>query len=387
MNLSRRRFLLGASVLAASFSLPGFVIAEDRGFRRLVVVNLRGGLDGLGVVPVIGDRHFMGARGVLAEMEGVHELDGYFGLHSAMTNIAALYEKKEAIVFHAVAPPYRGRSHFDGQNVLESGGETPYALKSGWLYRALATTTSRPSQLAAMSIGANTPLILRGDETVGSWLPDRLPEPDDDTMSRVIALYDDDPRLAGAVRAMQATEAMLDQGMGQHGSGRGNEVQLSEAAAKIISNPNGPQVSVLESTGWDTHANQNAVLGARLRSLDAGIGALKDGLGALWAETAVLIVSEFGRTVAANGTRGTDHGVGGAAFLLGGSVNGGQVVADWPGLSKNALHDGRDLRSTLDLRALGKSVLVDHLGADGGKVDQLVFPHSTDVKRVQGLFS
>lgn len=386
IDRSRRRFLMGASAVAASFSLPGLVMAQNREARRFVMVILRGGMDGLGSVPAIGDRHFRSARGELAEMETL-KLDGFFGLHSALTNVATMYEQGDAVVFHAVAPPYLGRSHFDGQNVLESGGDEPYALKTGWLYRALATTTDRPRQRAAMSIGANTPLLLRGDEAVGSWLPDRLPEPNDDTLARVLALYDDDPRLSGAVRAMQTTEEMLGEDMMMSGRGRGNDVQLAEAAARIISNPDGPQISVLESTGWDTHANQNFVLTARLRALDNGIGALKEGLGNLWSETAVLVVSEFGRTVATNGTRGTDHGVGGAAFLLGGAVKGGRVISDWPGLARQALHEGRDLKSTLDVRAIGKSVLIDHLGANGDKVDQSVFPDSRSVKPVPGLFS
>ncbi len=170
---------------------------------------------------------------------------------------------------------------------------------------------------------------------------------------------------------------------------RSNEVSDSaEAAARFLAAADGPRIAVIEASGWDTHANQGAETGQlanRLAGLDAGVAKLRTGLGEAWEDTVVAIVTEFGRTVRVNGTRGTDHGTAGAAILVGGAVRGGRVLADWPGLAPRALHEGRDLRPTTDLRALFKAVLAEHLGLDTGFIDREVFPGSGAARRLDGL--
>src|ERR1700688_746833 len=165
-------------------------------------------------------------------------------------------------------------------------------------------------------------------------------------------------------------------------------VGAARLAASMIGSDGGPQVAVIEATGWDTHANQGGSRGAlaqRLAGLDGALRTLCDGMGPLWPQTAVLVVTEFGRTASVNGTRGTDHGTGGCAFLAGGAVQGGRVIADWPGLARKALLDGRDVRATLDLRSVFKAVLADHIHIDARALTARVFPNSQGAPPLHGL--
>jgi uncharacterized protein (DUF1501 family) len=231
------------------------------------------------------------------------------------------------------------------------------------------------------------PLILRGGAPVTSWSPSVLPAPDADLIQRVQALYGQtDPAFATALSAAGEAQAAAS-GMGG-GQSEGFEV-LMTAAAKFMALADGPAVAVVESTGWDTHAAQAgpySSLQRNLKGLDDGIASFAAGMGERWKDTAVLAVTEFGRTVAKNGTAGTDHGTGGAAFLVGGAVSGGRVVADWPGLKASALRDGRDLMPTADLRGVMKAALADHLGVEAGHVDRVVFPDSGEVPAIRDLF-
>jgi len=240
--------------------------------------------------------------------------------------------------------------------------------------------------------------VLRGRADVDTWAPSVLPVPSADLVARLERMYAGDPALATALeRARQlradspmATQDAAPAGMAASGPRPGAFVTLSRRAAEFLAQANGPQAAVLEIGGWDTHANQtnpNGPLAAGLRQLDLGLAALRAGLAAdgAWQRTAVVVVSEFGREVAVNGTLGTDHGTGGVAFVLGGAVQGGRVVADWPGLAKGQRYEGRDLRITTDLRAVLKGVLGDHLKIASRSLDAEVFPDSAKVRPLQLL--
>ena len=378
--VARRQFIItSAAGLATLGFAPLPVLAAAATQRRLVVVLLRGGMDGLSAVPAFGDPHWVSARAQLAVPApgapgGALPLDGFFGLHPNLQQLAALYAQGEMAVIHAAATAYRDRSHFDGQNVLEIGAEQPYALDSGWLNRALALLPGAGKGLG-VALNSHMPLLMRGAVPVTSWSPSLLPPPQRDTVSRLAAMYrDTDPAMATAFENALRGNALARSG--PRTPAGGPFPNMMAAAARFLAAPQGARVAMCELGGWDTHVNQMAPLGAlsnNLTQLDRGIAALRDGLGPLWRETVVLVMSEFGRTVAPNGTQGSDHGVGGAAFLVGGAVHGGRVIADWPGLAPAQLHEGRDLRPTTDLRSVAMGVLRDHLGIPGDRLAD-VFP-------------
>ena len=389
---ARRRLLqsaLGAAALApfATLSLAAPLNAATTE-RRFVFVILRGGLDALSAVPAIGDPAFAAARGALAPAPGsALPLDGLFALHPNLAQLHAIYGRGELAVVHAVGLPYRQRSHFDAQQVLESGSARPYELTTGWLGRAQSRSAS-----ASLALATAVPLVLRGPGHVDTWAPSVLPEPGADLVARLARIYADDPLLAVALERARVLHldgalpgaAMGDGGMADGGAGYGSFVVLAKRAAEFLVRPGGPQVAVLELGGWDTHANQtnpNGPLARNLLQLDAGLAALREGLLAdgVWGRTVVVVATEFGREVAINGTLGTDHGSGGAAFVLGGPVHGGRVVADWPGLASRDRYEGRDLKTTTDLRAVLKGVLGEHLQIPLQRLSGEIFPGSEAV--------
>jgi uncharacterized protein (DUF1501 family) len=377
--------LAGATVGARATAAPA------DGDPRLVYVVLRGGLDGLAAVPPVGDAAHERARGGIALPRGeALDLDGHFALHPALRSLHALHAKGELLALHAVASPYRERSHFDAQNVLELGLAQPHAARDGWLNRALPLLRAAGLPHAAIAMGPAVPLSLQGPESVASWAPASLPDPDDNTMAQLRSMYDADAFLAPRLRAALSADAMAAEGgRGPRAAGPGGALMpYVQATARFLAHAAGPRIAVLEAGGFDTHANQGGAQGQlanRLRQLDEALSALPAALGTAWSRTAVLVVSEFGRTVAMNGTRGTDHGTAGVAFLLGGAVRGGRVVADWPGLGRDALHEGRDLAPTLDVRAIYKAVLVDHLGLTRADVERGVLPGSERIAPLDGL--
>jgi uncharacterized protein (DUF1501 family) len=393
--ITRRRFMQSATGATLALSLPGLSFATSNGYQqRFILVILRGGLDGLAAIPAWGDPHYRDARGPLALPEpdknnGVLDLNGFFGLHPSLPNLHDLYQSGELVAIHGSAPPYHNRSHFDAQNVLETGIFPAHTATDGWLYRALGNLAkANDVEHVALSVGPSVPAVLRGEHPVDSWAPGNLPDPDDDTLARVMELYSHDPVLGPKLASAMDTEGMAGN-MGRNAT-RGDALPvLAKAATRFLTNDSGPMIAVLEAGGWDTHANQGADAGQlsnRLGQLDRVLGSLKVDMGSLWPNTTVLVVTEFGRTVAINGTRGTDHGVGGAAFMFGGAVVGKRVVADWQGLSKNKLFEGRDVAPGIDHRQLFKSVLIDHLGADPAYIDDVVFPGSSAQKPIAGLF-
>ena len=399
---SRRRFLAGAGVLAASAALPNALFAGTGGSSRLVVVILRGALDGLAAVPPYGDPDYAGLHRELAIAapggpDGALPLDRTFGLHPSLAFMHERFAAGELVVFNAVASPYRDRSHFDGQNVLENGLAKPIGTADGWLNRALASLprASAASAGRAVAISQNVPLILRGDAAVMSKSPQATPDADEDLLARLADLYSKDDWLSARLSEAVQTEKMVD-GAGPAGMADGSARSaypdrvsaVAHMAAGLMRSEGGPEIAVIEAGGWDTHANQGGAKGSlatRLAGLDKAMKSLADELGPLWQQTAVLVVTEFGRTASVNGTRGTDHGTGSCAFLVGGAVRGGQVIADWPGLGRTALLDNRDLRPTLDLRSVFKTVLDEHMHVDANTLARRVFPDSSGARPLKGL--
>jgi|HubBroStandDraft_1064217.scaffolds.fasta_scaffold16374_3 uncharacterized protein (DUF1501 family) len=395
--LTRRRFLLGSGALAVSAAIPNALFAYTGGSSRLVVVIMRGALDGLAAAPPYADPDYASLHRELAiaapgAADGALKLDNTFGLHPSLAFLHEKYLGGELLVFQAVASPYRDRSHFDGQNVLENGLTKPLGTADGWLNRALASMP-RSAHLTerAVAISQNVPLILRGEAAVLTKSPQATPDVDEDLLSRLADLYSKDDWFSARLSEAVQTEKITDDsgGMSAAQAPPADRITgVARMAGTLMKSEGGPQIAVLEATGWDTHANQGGAKGAlaqRLAGLDHALRTLAEELGALWPQTAVLVVTEFGRTAAMNGTRGTDHGTGGCAFLAGGAVRGGRVIADWPGLSHTALLDNRDLRPTLDLRSVFKGVLDEHMHVDAKTLDSRIFPDSSNARPLQGL--
>lgn len=391
-DISRRTFLkqlgAGAACAAMATTLPArFAFAAAPGNKRLLVVILRGAMDGLAAVVPFGDKAYADIRGSMAlpqDAETLINLDGFFALHHSLKPLATMFAQKELIILHAVATPYRERSHFDAQDLLENGSDTPRSLSTGWLNRAIATMGTPPEALA---VGSAVPLMLRGSAKVASWAPSMLPEADEDFLTRVMRMYERDPLLMNALVSAQEMRRM-DSGGGMGGA-RGPRafIAMMKKAASFMNAASGARIGTVETGGWDTHANQGLGTGKLTNNFDIlaqGLEAYREGMGAAWKDTAVLVVTEFGRTVKGNGTGGTDHGTASAAFLLGGSVNGGRIVGDWPGLSK--LYQDRDLMPANDLRALLKGTLHQHLGIAPAQLEASIFPGSWGAGEFGGLF-
>jgi len=381
-----RRDVVKSMGIAATAWLPGVSYAVTGSEARVVLVILRGAADGLAIVAPYGDGGYRLRRGRLAldapgPDGGLLKLDGLFGLHPSMAFCHSLYTEGELLPVHAVASPYRERSHFDGQDVLENGATQSGERRDGWLNRAIAPLGGVLGNEQAIAMTQNTPLVLRGDNSVTSWAPSRLPDTDEDTLRRIEAMYATDEFFA--TRFAQAIDSQTIADDMPAARGRLNERQqsrtLMQAAGRFLAADDGPRIAVLESGGWDTHANQGAATGGlanRLAALDEDLGTLRAELGGKWSSTVVAVVTEFGRTAAVNGTGGTDHGTATAALLLGGAVRGGRVLADWPGLRDSDLYQGRDLYPTMDLRGLFKAVLIEHLHLPDNFVEDVVFPGS-----------
>ena len=408
--VTRRRLLLASGTLFAWAHLPKLALAEGRDPRLLVIV-LRGALDGLAAVAPVGDRDWLALRGDKAlTLEGKTPglaLDKMFALNPAMPSLHRLYQAGAATIVHAAATAYRERSHFDGQDVLESGLARPGAVSTGWLNRALATlepagsanpTSAKPRN--AFAVGPIAPLVVRGPAPVLSWTPPRLPPASDDTLMRLLDLYrHTDPALARVLEERMGLAEIARAG-GMEGGQQQRPVAAAQVraffaesagtAAKFMARPDGPRVGALAFDGWDTHANEGALDGrlfALLGALDGAVAAIETNMGDAWRETVVAVITEFGRTARINGTDGTDHGTGTVAFLVGGALKGGRVIADWPGLKEANLYEGRDLKPTIDLRAVLKGVLRDHLRLDEQALATTVFPDSASVRPTPELFA
>jgi len=396
--VTRRDILRTAGIGAVATALPTAVFARAETDARFVLVILRGAADGLAIAAPYGDGKYRKVRGDLAlpapgQDGGLLKLDGMFGLHPSLAGVYDEYTRKQALVVHAVASPYRERSHFDGQDVLENGASGVGLLRDGWLNRALAPLGGSLGNETAIAMAVNTPLVLRGENSVTSWAPSQLPDAEESTIRRLQDLYADDEFFATRLtQALKSQEIAEDERSMRRMRRRARDAEqirmMMQATARFLTAKDGPRIAVLEAGGWDTHANQGATTGSlanRLAGLDGGLVALRDGLRSTWSDTVVAVVTEFGRTVHVNGTRGTDHGTATAAILLGGAVNGGRVLADWPGLKKSDLYEGRDLLPTTDARSLFKGILAEHLEVPDSLLERSVFPDSVAAPPVRNL--
>jgi uncharacterized protein (DUF1501 family) len=377
--IARRQFLSTAALGgAALFVAPGLALATVPTERRFVFIIQRGAADGLDILRPTGDPAFAGLRaGLFGDAAGTR-LDAMFSLHPALAEVGRMYGQGQALFVHAVASPYRDRSHFDGQNVLETGGAQPYAVRDGWLNRLVAMMPRSADE--AIAIAATVPTALRGSVQVASFAPSALPHAADDLMARVTALYVADPQLHPVWAAALETKGMAT------GTSKGQDpASLGWLTARFLTKPNGPRIAMLETLGWDTHTAQKGRLANQLKNLDAMLAAMRDGLGAAWANTTVLVATEFGRTAAVNGTGGTDHGTGSVAMLVGGAVKGGRVISDWPGLAPAKLYQARDLRPTSGLDALIAGVAAESLALDPERVGRGLFAQATADRPLSGL--
>lgn len=374
-----RRSLLAAG--AATLLLPRMALAKATTDQRLVVIVLRGAMDGIGAVIPVGDPAHAALRRQLV-VDAPLKLDATFALHPSLAETAKLYAARQALFVHAVATPYRERSHFDAQNILETGGARAYAQKDGWMGRLVGALEPRRK---AIAIAPTVPPILRGPVAAASYAPSRLPDASDELLSRVSAMYEADAQLHALWSEAMATRGLAGTGDAMAGRGLNQLAPLATTAAKLLSSADGPRIAVLEHDGWDTHAQQAGRLANQLRQLDGALAALKAGLGAHWTNTLVIAVTEFGRTAAVNGTGGTDHGTASVALLAGGRVAGGRVSGDWPGLRQ--LHEGRDLRPTTDLNALLLGAVSQHFTADPARLRPVLFPDSAGLKPMTGLLA
>ena len=391
--LSRRGFLRGIGALAAGNTLPRLLFARaatpgEGTHARLVIVILRGALDGLAAVPPYGDPHYASLHQELAigapGAGGSLDLDGHFGLHPSLTFLHERYAARELAVLHAIASPYRDRSHFDGQAILENGLTHTLGSADGWLNRALAVLPADSGQHAAeraLSVGQNLPLILRGNQAVLSKAAQAEPEADEDLLMRLADLYSADPWFASRLGTAVDSQRLAAPMAADQEKDRGSRLKQSAMlAGSLLALPDGPDIAVFEASGWDFHANQGGATGnlaRRLAELDDALKSLAAALGTQWSNTAVVVVTEFGRTAAMNGTRGTDHGTGTCCFVLGGAVVGGRVITDWPGLGPRDLYQSRDLAPTRDLRSVFKAVMNQHLRVPTSVLERSVFPDSS----------
>jgi uncharacterized protein (DUF1501 family) len=385
--MMKRRQVLG--LMAVGTMLPGLAFANvaARPGRRFALVILRGAMDGLSVVAPLGDPDYASLRGKLAlgtpaEPNGALKLDEKFWLHPALAPLHPLYGQGQMAIVHAMASPYRERSHFDGQNVIETGMVRPGATgQGGWLNRTLATLGG--PGIRGVAFTNAMPLVLQGHAPAANWQPGGVRA---DLTEAVLRMYEIDPVLRTAYAQGMATHGLVD---GLAGAAKGRDFRaLGIVAGTTLAAEDGPNVAMLEIGGWDTHIGQGAAKGrlaGALQQLAAGLDAMRGALGPRWGETVIVAVTEFGRTAHPNGTGGTDHGTATAGFAIGGALAGGRVIADWPGLADGALYQGRDLAPTTDLRSLIKGLLGDHLGVTTAALEQKIFPDSATARPMQGL--
>ena len=391
-GFSRRSFLLGsAGALALPTFLGGFssiAFANAPTNKRLTLVFLRGGMDSLGAVIPYADPAYSSIRKNLAlkERDGqMIDADGFFALHKNLQPLHDFYTKGQLAVIHAVATPYRERSHFDAQDLLENGTVKPNGSNSGWLNRSIqAMGGGSQSHALGLSIGPSTQTILRGEGKVTSWSPSYLRDVDEDLIGRISRMYEKDALLHQNLQIAQENMGIADT-KGKAARGDRAFIPAMEAAAKFLAQPDGPRVAVVDMNGWDTHANQGSGANGRLPNL---LKILSEGISGyrqktpdeVWNDTILYIVTEFGRTAHPNGSGGTDHGTAGLSMVLGGRVKGGRIIAEWPGLSEDKLYEGRDLRPTTDLRSVSKSILTGHFGLSSSIIDKSIFPGASNVR-------
>ncbi len=399
-DLSRRgliSLMAGSAGAFALAGLPGAVFAAAPTDQRFVVVLLRGALDGLAAVPPVGDPRYQQKRGAIAlkapgEPGGAIALDRTFALHPSLGTLEPYWKNGELLIVHAAGNGYHTRSHFDAQDLMESGLAAKARQSDGWLNRALAQLRQGNNGRLGLAVGGAVPLILRGPVQVASWEPENIAAASPDFLQLLAGLYRHDalfgPALANGIEAQDFSQGVLggDAMQSRGGYGPNGFRPLAETAGKLLAADGGPRIAALDMGGWDTHVNQGAETGRlaqNLAGLADGLDAMAKALGPVWRRTVVIAVTEFGRTVAVNGNNGTDHGTASVLLVLGGAVKGGRLYGDWPGLDQ--LADDRDLRVATDSRTVMKGILRDHLGLDAAALDATVFPDTGTLRPAQGL--
>ncbi|HEX7932882.1 MAG TPA: DUF1501 domain-containing protein [Paraburkholderia sp.] len=377
---SRRHFLqIAAAGAGAILVSPRIAFASVVTDHRFVFVIQRGAADGLNIVVPYAEPAYATLRGPLAiDTANAQRLNGTFALHPSLAQIGAMYADGQALFVHAVASPYRDRSHFDGQNVLETGGASPYRVRDGWLNRLAAQLPA--ARESAIAFAPTVPMALRGNAAVASYAPSGLPQAPDDLLMRVSQLYEQDAQLRPLWES-----AMTTRGLAGDAGARQDPASVGKLAASFLARDDGPRIAMIETGGWDTHSAQNGRLAAQLKALDTLLAALRDGMGAAWSKTTVLVATEFGRTAAANGTGGTDHGTGSVAMVLGGAVAGARVIADWPGLAQRDLYEARDLKPTTSLDALIAGVASESLRLDPHRTARALFGQTLATNPLTGI--
>lgn len=378
-HLDRRTLLAGSLALGASgLALPRIALAKGSGTRNLLFVLLRGAADGMAMLAPVGDPGFAALRErLLADYTSAPRIGSFFAIHPGLAEIGKAAGSGEALFVHAAATAYRERSHFDGQNLLETGGTAPYATKDGWLNRlaGLMNESAPGTPIRALAIAASVPLALRGAAPVSNYAPSALPEASEDLIARVSQMYAGDAELGQIWAQALETKAMAaDDGLRNLRDAKA----AGELTASLMREPSGARIGMIELGGWDTHANQRGAFARSAAQLDALIAGYRAAMGTSWADTMVLVATEFGRTARLNGTGGSDHGTASAAMIIGGSVRGGRVIADWPGLSDNQLFQNRDLAPTIALESVLAGAVAEHLGLDPKRAMARLFPGRSD---------
>ncbi|MCB2088826.1 MAG: DUF1501 domain-containing protein, partial [Sphingomonadaceae bacterium] len=338
--------------------------------KRLLFVMQRGAADGMALLAPVGDPHFMELRRLFApDYAEAQRLGSFFALHPRLEQIGKLASSGDARFLHAAATINRERSHFDAQILLEGGGTRAYQRRDGWLNRLVGLLPD--GEVRALALSPQVPLAMQGPERVTSYAPTAIPEADADLLDRVSDLYADDPQLLALWdEALKTREMAGETGL----KNLRNAEQAGRLAASLMAGPEGARVMMVESNGWDSHANQRGQLGRTIGNLDAMIGAFHAGTGDQWRNTLVIVATEFGRTARANGTAGTDHGTASMAMFLGGNLPRAGMDADWPGLAPSQLHDGRDLKPTASLEQKIASAVADHFALDMRRTMAALFP-------------
>ncbi|MDC0642444.1 DUF1501 domain-containing protein [Candidatus Pelagibacter sp.] len=373
MKITRRDFLKGTAttLFLAGFNLPALAATSKK--KNLVVIMLRGGMDGLCAVPVIGDKNFEKRRKSIL-IEDTIKLNSDFALHPRLIGFNKCWNDNTGTIVHAASIPYTQRSHFEGQNLMESGGRTPYQEKTGWVGRAMKLANLQGDGLA---LSLPMPLLLRGIPKNNNYFPGRGKLPRERTLELLRSVYaesseDELLEMMNYIKKRKNEEMMG----GTMSRGKRENKNLARQAATYLRKSDGPRVAVFEVNGFDTHAAQGGVDGSHTKCLvemDEIINNLKDNLQEAYKDTVILTVTEFGRTIKQNGGNGTEHGYGTAIFMAGGLLKKSQVHTDWPGLKRKELYDGRDLNATIDARSVYASAMSTVFDLDFKRIQKDVF--------------
>ena len=368
MKINRRDFLKATALTSlyfAGFGTP--TLASNSPKKNLVVIMLRGGMDGLCAIPIKGDKNFEKLRSKI-NLDKTLDLTSDFDLHPALTSFKRLWDQNLAAAVHATNIPYTGRSHFDGQNLMETGGKIPYQEKTGWLGRGMNIAGLTGNGLA---LALPMPLLIRGVPMNNNYYPvgDKLPS--NSTLGLIEQAFKEyDEKLLSENLKIVMTRELKNTGSRKNWS-------LASNAGEELSKPNGPRVAVFEVDGFDTHAAQGGTNGAHadcLSDYNEIVRGLKQSMSKeAFDHTLIVTLTEFGRTIKQNGSNGTEHGYGSAIFLAGGLVKKAQVHTDWPGLKRKELFEGRDLNSTIDSRSVYASAMSTVFDVEFERIQKDVF--------------